>query len=374
MDLKKRRFAAIVGTGILSLVVLIAASIFGGQIRLDDRMLIQGVGVDVQGDEVLVSVHISQPVEQGEIQLQQVQGSTVLEALNKLVQKSGKTPLYSHNMVVVFGKSCGEDGLEKFLDFFVRYYEARPSVHLFMAQGEAREVFELQKDGKYTDTEDLARIAHSGDSNGWTVNTRVIDFVNQLKGEGSSPYLPILAVEEEDVQAVGTALFQEDRYCAELSPEESRVLLLVTKYLSGGQLVVQMPQAGKVTMAFQSSQVSLESGIQEGVPVFTVKADCEMEISSMGVIGGSSEGEETFSQLEEAAEKQLKESIRQTLDKTLREYQTDPFGFGRLLFQQQTHWWKQEGEHWKEWMQKVEFALEVEVRINRVEQELSPLQ
>ena len=190
MDLKKRRFAAIIGTGILSLVVLMAASIFGGQIRLDDRMLIQGVGVDVQGEEVLVSVHISQPVEQGEIQLQQVRGTTVLEALNKLVQKSGKTPLYSHNMVVVFGKSCGEDGLEKFLDFFVRYYEARPSVHLFMAQGEAREVFELQKDGKYADTEDIARIAHSGDANGWTVNTRVIDFVNQLKGEGTSPCLP----------------------------------------------------------------------------------------------------------------------------------------------------------------------------------------
>ena len=374
MDLKKRRFAAIIGTGILSLVVLMAASIFGGQIRLDDRMLIQGVGVDVQGEEVLVSVHISQPVEQGEIQLQQVRGTTVLEALNKLVQKSGKTPLYSHNMVVVFGKSCGEDGLEKFLDFFVRYYEARPSVHLFMAQGEAREVFELQKDGKYAATEDIARIAHSGDANGWTVNTRVIDFVNQLKGEGTSPCLPILAVEEENIQAVGTALFQEDRYCAELSPEESRVLLLVTKYLSGGQLVAQTPQADKVTLTFQSSQVSLESGIQEGVPLFTMKVDCEMAISSMGVLGENGGGQEIFSQLEEAAENQLEESIRQTLDKTLRKYQTDPFGFGRLLFQQQTDWWKQEGEHWKEWMQKAEFSLDVEVRINRVEQELSPLQ
>ena len=179
---RKRFFWVSLVVMALGAVLLVNAAASGGPLQLNQRLLIQGIGVDKTEEGVLVSVHVSDPLQQGAIQLYQAEGSTVLTALDQLSQTSGKVPLYSHNMMVILGRECAEDGAEKYMDFFVRYYETRPSVSVFMAEEEARDILETQQDGEYPDTETLVQLAQSGSINGWVVNTRVIDFVNQLAG------------------------------------------------------------------------------------------------------------------------------------------------------------------------------------------------
>ena len=183
-----RRLSGTIAAGIVAIILMVSASTFGGAVQLNDRMLIQGIGVDMTEEGVEVSVQSAQPEEEGSLSFQQAKGKTLLEALDKLIQKSGKIPLYSHNTTIVLGKECGENGVEGIMDFFVRYYETRPSVSVFLADGKAADILGLKKDGEYAEAKNLTQISQSGFANGWTANVRVIDFVNQLKGEGSSPY------------------------------------------------------------------------------------------------------------------------------------------------------------------------------------------
>ncbi len=371
MGSKRKRQNIAWAFGMLAAILLTIIAGSGGQIRLNDRMLIQGIGVDMQGEQVLVSAHVSQSTKEGKILLQQAEGSTVLEALDKLVQKSGKIPLYSHNMVVVLGKSCAESGVEGVLDFFVRYYETRPSVSLFLSDGKASELFEYQENGEHLDAEDLVRIGHSGAVNGWSVNVRVIDFVNQLKGAGTAAYLPVLTCNQDGAEVVKTGVFRGDRYEAAFSPEESRVLLLLTDGLYGGQMVAEIPECGKVTFSFQTGTASIESTIEDGVPHFSVFADCEMEISSMDLMNPSRN--DLIPDMEKTLEEQLTKQIQDTIQRSTGELHADPFGFGRLLMQRESNWWKANGENWENWMGKSVYEVESDIKVNRVEQEITPI-
>ena len=120
-----------------------------GYQELAERLLIHGIGVDVGEDGgFLVSVRSSFSTgDEGE-EYFTAQGDSVLEALSSLSLSTGREPFYSHNYLVVFGRECAEQGLNRCLDFFVRYYNTRPAVQVFLAAGTAEEVLSAQKDGR----------------------------------------------------------------------------------------------------------------------------------------------------------------------------------------------------------------------------------
>lgn len=370
---RKRFFLVSLVVMALGAVLLVNAATSGGPLQLNQRLLIQGIGVDKTEEGVLVSVHVSDPLQQGAIQLYQAEGSTVLTALDQLSQTSGKVPLYSHNMMVILGRECAEDGAEKYMDFFVRYYETRPSVSVFMAEEEARDILETQQDGEYPDTETLVQLAQSGSINGWVVNTRVIDFVNQLAGEGSSPYMPVLGTEENQIRVTGTALFRQDVLCGILSPEESRILLLITKRLTGGQVLAEEDETGKITLSIQKATACVSTALEKERPVLQIGIQCELEISSMDMMRFSGDGAQMIDDLEKQLSQKLTEQTGQVLNRTLGELHSDPFGFGRLLMQTQTGWWKEKGKNWESEMANCQFSVEADVSINRVEAEVPPL-
>ena len=81
-----------------------------------------------------MTVRAADPGEEGE-EVFTCQGASVLEALSNLSLSTGREPFYAHNYLVVFGRSCGEGGLDSAMDFFVRYYTTRPSVQVYLAAG-----------------------------------------------------------------------------------------------------------------------------------------------------------------------------------------------------------------------------------------------
>ena len=62
----------------------------------------------------------------------------------------------------------------------------------------------------------------------------MLDVINQLRGEGSSPYLPIVMQDGESIVSSGTAVFSGDQLVADLDAQETRGLLLITGKLHNG--------------------------------------------------------------------------------------------------------------------------------------------
>lgn len=349
----------------LLLGVLLALPLQGcGYRELYERLLIHGIGVDAAGDGFVVTVRSSvSPEDEGEEYFRS-EGRSVLEALTNLSLSTGREPFYSHNYLVVFGKECAEQGLERCLDFFVRYYNTRPAVQMYMAEGKAEDILSFEKDGKLLKMSELQQLGDSGQVNGKAVGAEILDFVNGVKREGSSPVLPVLRAGEAGVEVVSTAYFEGYTLKGTLSLLQTRGYMAAKNQLKKGEAVVK-GDFGAVTLSLSRSEGSLGVYMDREGPVFTVRVRAQADVSA--VSGGKSQlPEGAYPQLEEEAAKLLQEEVGSCLTQAVLEDRCDIFGFGNLLYQKYPSYWRTACGDWKEGMAGCRFRVETAVRVLRL--------
>lgn len=354
-------------------LVLCAALLTGlwgcGGRELYERLLIHGIGVDTEGDHFIVTVRSSvSPEDEGE-EYFKCQGGSVLEALNSLSLSTGRKPFYAHNYLVVFGRDCAEQGLDRCLDFFVRYYNTRPSVRMYLAEDRAENVLSFQKDGKYLKMSELQQLGDSSRDTGRTVGVEILDFVNGVKRQGSSPVLPVLRAGEDNVEISATAYFDGYALKGFLTLRETRGYLAVKDRLENGEAVISGEDLGTVTLSLSGSSGAVKVSREgNGPPRFSVEVKAKGDVSA--VSGGRNWLEpEFYGDLENKLAAELRGEIEEAVEKAVVEDRCDIFGFGALLYRRDPDYWKRVSGDWKELMAQCGYSVSVTAGVSRLEQE-----
>ena len=367
----KKRVYKLIGIFLAGVLVLLAAS-SRNYIELHERLIIQGLGIDRTEQGYKVSVQALKTTEEEKIELLITEGDTVYDALNNLSLQIGKVPLYTHNIMVVIGRSAAEHGLDDVLDFFVRYHEARPTESVFMARDTAGELFAHQEDGQYTLLKDIDESAHARQYNSQLVQVEVMDVINDLYRRSNSAHLPILSLEDGKIQEVGTGIFEGEKLKETLSLEQTRGLMATLNKLEVGTEVVQLSDDISVTMQYFDCKSRIETEIKDGKPVFTVKVQCKANISQMDHPIEDQMDAHVYPELEQAVSAKLQEQIESAIQWAVIDNQCDVFGFGNALLRQQTDYWKEHEDHWRDDMGKADYFVHVDTTISLEGQELSP--
>lgn len=341
---------------------------------LSRRLLIRGIGIDVlENGGYLASIHVMDvsSKETDKVDLLKSEGKSVLEALNNVTLQTGNTPLYSQNLIVIFGQECAVQGLTDVLDFFIRHSEARPTVDVFMSATKAIDVLSVKKGEDYVLTQDIDALAEAGRLNGEAVQMRMLDLVN-YQYCGASPYLPILRVEMDEIKLDGTAFFKGDKLAGNLDIGQTRGLLLINSTIKQSAAVVDGGDAGKVTLMISGSRCKVETKIENGKPAFDLIISCDANIGAINEDVKERIGGEYYALFERELADQLKKETESVLQKTVLENQCDIFRFGRRLLQKHTEYWKQNHANWEELMSQADYRVSVEAHIQRVGQEITP--
>lgn len=333
--------------------------------ELYERLLIHGIGVDAEEDGFLVTVRSSvSPEDEGE-EFFTCRGRSVLEALNSLSRSTGRQPFYAHNYLVVFGKSCAEQGLDRCLDFFVRYYNTRPAVRVYLAERKAEEILSFQKDGKYLRMAELQQLADSSRETGNTVRVELLDFINSVKRPGSDPVLPVLRAGEQGVEVVSTACFDGYRFRDCLTLSETRGFLAVKNRLERGEAVVSGGFGG-VTLSLRGGRGKVSLKEENGLPAF------DLEVTVKGDVSAISNGRDglqksQYPEIEKALSQALTVEIRGAVEKAVMESGCDVFGFGAMIYRSKPKWWRQLEDNWKETMKDCRYTVTVKAEVARLE-------
>lgn len=357
----------------LCLALVLCAALSGcGTRELYERLLIQGIGVDLRGDEFTVTVRCSQSTEDEGEEFFKCRGSSVLEAMNSLSLSTGRKPFYAQNYLVVFGKECAKLGLDKCLDFFVRYHNTRPSVRMYVSQTSAEDVLGAQQDGKYRKMGEIQRLSREGASNGMVLEAEVLDFICGVKREGSSPILPVLKAEDGVVEAVGSAYFKGYRLEGFLSLEQTRGYLAAMGQLKQGTVVTESGDK-KVTLSLSDSAGEIVAKTDEGdSPGFLMRVSLTADVSA--VSGGKDSLDGGYTRLEKDLAQKLQGEIDSAVKQAVQKDRCDIFGLGNRLYQSFPRVWKQRGKDWENLLDSCPVQVEVSAKIRRIEQEvLSPL-
>lgn len=338
-----------------------------GYRELQERVLIQGVGVDKTRDGYQVTVRAAGTDEEAVDQLYTCRGASVLEALSSLSLTTGREPFYAHNYLVVFGRSCGEEGLDDSMDFFIRYYNTRPAVQVYLAENTAEEILSQETDNGLIPVRELQNLGKTGDYNGKAVSVDFLDFVNASRRPGSSPVLPVLGAGDGGVEVLGTAYFQDYKLAGFLTLEETRGYLAIKGDLKNGELVVTGENFGTVTLTISGGKTKQEVEFENNTPIFRTVYRVTADVSTLS--GEQGELDESFyAALEEAVSSQLEGEMKAVLEQALEEDQCDIFGFGNLISQRFPQEWDSLEKNWNTDMVRCQYDLQVEATVLRMEQ------
>lgn len=304
------------------LLVMVVCFLQGcGSKQLNERMVIQGIGIDYVSEEYKITVmYMNTAVNEEDVPYKTVvgKGRTVTEAVTNTVSQNGLEPLYSHNSFILLGKSICNEGVSEPLEFFAGYYQCRPSVNVLVADREANEIMMLEEITPHT----ISEIAESKNTTGRTLTSPMYIFMSDIINNTSSACTAFVTVEDDMPKAQGMAVFDGDKLSFTLNGTESMGVMLTRGESDISAEVI--PLGGK-SKSFALSHESTETNvyIEKG------KLYCDIKIKGKATVY---EYTNTASGIEEEIEKRINK-ITQNAVTACAEKGSDVFYFGKILRQ-----------------------------------------
>lgn len=344
-------------------------------VQLNERAVVQAIGIDAQGDGLLLSMQVFEPFGGEEAaggkvscKIVQVSGKNVSEALQNATLKQGKEIFYGHNKLIVVGRDLARRGLEDVIRFFNTDRQSRPNVDVMMADRQAGEVISARLQGSMLPVLTAQMMLENYQTSGMLLRARVRDLAQSLENPALDSFLPVVRLNAEDeenpaIEVSATAVLRQSRLAGELTREETRGLLWLLGEVKRTQITLEAPR-GVSLFAAEKGRV-IRPRIENQRPCFTIGLKVQ---STVAEPLGNDEGtalEEKLCKYSEAQSRQIEEELRGTLEKLTRQLQADPVGFSNYLAKYEPDFWSREKERYRELLLEMEFEIQIESDIDR---------
>ena len=340
--------------------------------QLDDKMIIHGVGIDrVENTFELTiqqfSVTGSNEKEEG-AQVVKTKGNSLMDAFSDLSLQTGKTPMFSQNLVLAIGEETAYNGINDILDFFVRYYESRPTVKIIIVKGKAESVLSFKKDDKLIMAKDIMAITESERINSKVMSSNIFQFVGALKNSTLDPIASVVSVErqndEEILAANGTAVFKNDKLAGFIDTNSTRGALIINNRLNGGTEVIDVESVGKVSYSLEKSKSKVKFKLENGKPVYNIIIKINTNIYEIERDIKTQLPDNAFNLMEEALISRIKTITSQAIYKSIFEYNSDIFGFGQIALKSDKEYFRTVENNWDQAMKEAKYNIDVSVKID----------
>ncbi|MFI3207382.1 MAG: Ger(x)C family spore germination C-terminal domain-containing protein [Clostridia bacterium] len=303
---------------------------------LYQHLIIKGFGIDKDGDQYIVSVrYASIENEEGE-DVFFVTGESVYDALNKISVETGKVPLYSSASYIVCSSAVASEGLDKSLDFFVRYFKAKPVIRLFVTDGTASDILNAKKDDKLISSDVIVDSTDNSENSGKSVSATVMSFVADSKSESKSSVLPMISLQDESYKCLETAMFYDYELVDFLSEEQTNAYLTLSGNLQNASMVIEGENGEKVTTEIAVSSADINSKDGENFEI-------NIEIKAVLVAIPFENTTESYEYLETKISEEISLLANDLLTK-ITENSCDILGFSNYLYKSNSTLWKEKAE------------------------------
>ena len=293
-------------------------------------------------------------------------GRTVFAAIRGITNQSSRKMFFPHNQVIIIGRSAAEDGVTKYLDFFMRDPETRLNVFVLVAQGTATEVLDTKSKLERVPANSISLMLDSeAKGASQAMGIRLKDFKEGLQLKTVAPVAPIIEISEVDGKKTatlnGTAVFKDDKMVGTLDKSEGRGLMWVLGKVKSGIIEVECKEGNLVSLETVRAKGEISPQLSDD------KVKIRVKISEDGNIGEDA-GTADISTLPEVAflEEQKEEVIKSEVMaavKKAKELDADIFGFGESVHRKYPEKWTSMEDKWDEIFKTVEVEVEVEAEL-----------
>jgi spore germination protein KC len=296
-------------------------------------------------------------------------GETVFETVRGFTHKFNQKLYFQHNQVLIFSRDIAKQGVQKYIDFFLREPEARLTVWVLVAKDKASEILDVTPQLRKLPAMDITDEIESQAATSQSPQVKLEQFVTRLMSKTTAPVAPLIEVSGEGNEKTalisGAAVFKKDKLAGQLDTTETRGLLWVLGEVKSGIIDVDCPGGdGKVSMEILRASSKVTPEIKDG------KIGIKVKIKEEGNVGSQSCTENfLLPPAIEALEKKKAAAIQtevQAALKKARQLNTDIFGFGDLVHQRYPRLWNEYETRWDEVFPNIEVTVAVEAKLRRI--------
>lgn len=366
-----------IASSLLILLLLIPLSGCWDYRGLDELTIVTGVAIDKKPEEDIYQltyeiVDLIEPIkEKGpNRKLIESEGKTIFEAVRNAKRRVSNKLYFGHSeLIIICEEIARNEDLNVVLDFFTRDSECRETINVVVSQEKtARDIIASEGIGHTVVTNEILEILEDDKKiTSSILSVELYRLFNIMGAEGKELALPAFHIVQNDgkptAETNGTAVFKDNKLVGFLSPEESKYFLFIVNEIEGGIFTVassgQRPDISfeiynnDTNLSFEYKDEKLKIKIKTTTVVFL--GEFMRQFAPLD--------EKELNALEETAEKELEDKIRNVVKKLQTEFGSDIFGFGNMIYKKDFRLWRQLKDNWDEHFKSLDLEVEADIRI-----------
>ncbi|MGO1470485.1 MAG: Ger(x)C family spore germination protein [Tissierella sp.] len=363
--------------------------------EIDTLGIVVAVGLDVDGDEVVLTNEVINPMDVSSNEGNESQefarfvisrGRTIQEAMSNASLTFDKKLYYPHAHMIIIGEDLAKNGLDGFADIFSRDNEIRETTFLMIAKNaKAYEVMGINEGQSNSSGKYIYEIAKQDGLNSKHRTLNISDFFKYIyqknegqvfglvekstvRKEGENEFREVLSVE-------GGGVFKEGKLVGYFSGEEIAGFRFIVDEYEQGDIVFRTPKdiiKEKREKKHKHNYTSFriyKNKTKMDIKLIDDKFHLFIDLKLSGSLKSTQRSidlneSETINKIEQSIQKNIKGTIGDTLKKAQAELEVDTFSIGRLVYTKYPHIWNDIKEDWTEVFKDLEYTISVDASIN----------
>lgn len=331
--------------------------------QLNQKLFIQGIGIDIEDNRYKITLQALdfqnlKKENEPAVRLIELFGKTLSEALESATKKTGLIPLYSQNLIIVIGDDAARKGVNNFIDFFIRHYEARPNVKICVSNSTASDILKFEDNGELMSAKNIQDLIPKD------INSDILHFVGNLQNETSDPFCAALGVSiagpKRSLSISGIAVFSEDKLLDVFEDNDYMGILLALGVGDIGIYTISLENIGNLSVGI--NKVSRDVSVNvEGNKEFNINIDINSVLVESDRGSQSKIGKSEQKKINQQLATELENISQQSINKIIN-LNSDIFGLGRILLKSNLDYFIHIKDTWKKTMK--EFVYNININSN----------
>lgn len=352
-------------------------------VNLQNRAIVQGVGVDWDGEEFIITMQVFSPEGSGgqtmvdaskeNAQVITCRGASIAEAVEKSALNQGKEFYLGHNRIVILGWEAAQRPLKSLLSYFVSSLDSRPDVSLLVTKGQASELISASITQSILPAMSIENTVSNAERNGLTEEVYLIDVLEAMSYPHRSTWIPFIEIadgveEEKDLRTIqigGMGIFSQDGYVGELTTQEVQGLLFLRDKMQGVIYTLETEEYERAAVQLYHSNTRLVPEIDGDTVIFRAEIRGEWMLVEKRLRDGQLFTEQSLDRLEETLSEKIRSDCEKAFRRTVVDYGSDVFYGGDMVWREQPKLWQILEEEWPSGIGGDALTCDIQVEIDR---------
>lgn len=371
--------------------------------EIRDLAIVSTIGIDKEGDEVVLTCEVSNPLYSTEtdgassasysVVFVQGRGKTLFDAVRDTYLNFDKALFFSHAKVLIIGEELAKEGITQNIDYLLRFYEPRENIKLVVAKGtKAYEVMGVMGEISGSGGQYISGMLDKTSYINRTIDISLVEYYRYYYDVNNEPVIGVVEREERIgvpgerkksgptkmiLNIGGGAVTKRDYLIGYFTPEEMIGFNFIVNDVKGGVIVFNTPDKPNDNLSvignsgkFTSIDI-LKSRTKNDIKIKDGKIHLDINVKLRAALMEENKAidlddEEVIGMLENYCSKEVEKIISKTLDKGQKEFKQDNFSIGVAVHQKYPEVWKEIADDWHNIFSEITYSINVKTEIAKI--------